>query len=264
MFIKLILALSITNPVANFAALKNLSEDMLTKATQNLEDIISEQNFGLIKDPSVGIINNKLESQYNIDTEQVELTNLNYSGVRVKAKENSKDYSGSKFIKFESQLSYTFTGFTKRISAEAYNSTQEVKDILSISYSPSFGEMAFTDYFKTINFQWRGITWDNGLSGAGGDRYHTKNNRGGSENPLTAVQDSFEITDKSMAQTQIYSRQYSKTNWMKSYGYFGFFWKEEIISLNFTVEASCYATAWNAYWAKVANQLEIKNLNFSK
>ncbi|AHI53783.1 hypothetical protein SSABA_v1c03740 [Spiroplasma sabaudiense Ar-1343] len=268
MITKLLLSLSLLNSVGNAAVIKNFSESYAPRAISNLEDIITSSDFGLITDPSQKKINNKLESEYNIDTEQTELTNLTYSGVRVKAKDDSKDYFGSKYIKFQSDLTYRFTGKTKKIRKEAYNSPQEDHDVLKINYTPSLGKGAFTDYFKHIEFAWKGISWDNGMGGKGGNRYHVLWRNGDSKDPsktdIPARTDNYDISDKSMNKTELYNRIYSGVNWMKSYAFFAYHWNNETINLEFYVDVYCYATAWNAMWAKVENQLEIGNLKFTK
>ncbi|WP_338972087.1 hypothetical protein [Spiroplasma endosymbiont of Panorpa germanica] len=265
MLTKILLAISMVNPVSNAYNFENIVSRYENRMKVNLEDIIIDNNLGKIEDPSEKKLNNILESKYNIDSQQIEYSNLDYSGTRILAKSDSKDYSGSKYVSFDSQLSFKFSGNTKTVDARAYNSKDDDADTLTIEYAPDLGRNAFLEKYKHVEFYWRGVTWDNKGKSEKATRYHNEKSAiNGSEDKdkTMPTKKTYSILNKSMKKTQLYSREYSNVNSMKSYGHFSYEWLEETIKLNFTVEAFAYATAWNAYWAHARNQMEIFDLKF--
>ncbi|AXK51667.1 hypothetical protein [Spiroplasma alleghenense] len=276
MYFKILLAAIQTGPsIFGMAQLSN-TELLQEKNYQDLNILIKENDFGKITDVSETKLNNYLEKKYSIDTTQIHYTSMSYGGVRVTANEDSRIYFGTKYVTYSSELSFKYDLQTKELYAHAYDSKQSDKEAVEIEYTPYLGKEKFLDYFGFIQFEWIAKTWENGKGQKHGDWYHndygddgvikynTKNNIKENKDKIVTKKKTYIMNSSSMSRTMLYSRIYNNVNYMKSYGFFGYRWAGDTITLQFDVETETYATAWNAYWASAKNQLFVYNLQFVK
>ncbi|AGR42254.1 hypothetical protein [Spiroplasma diminutum] len=217
-----------------------------------LSDAIKIKNLGVFKNPTKEMIVNRFfEKNSNIQRDDVEIVDVSYKTLELKAK--SERLEGNATVLFESEIKLAEEWKSEKIHVEAYNSTKTDSREYNITYDIEFGFTKLRQAFKGVSFNYSG-------------EYKCKTFN---EDKWKTVPKKETFLDFNGQKVELWNESYyGGVNWNKTLATAEINSdnndKENKLKLKFRIEVAAKANWINAYYARAGAQLNIEDIHFKK